>query len=376
MGLSIAASIATQFGEMYLIPQDRNLLQVSSIEPLQIDGVRVHLWAMLQRTDGLWLVSPLAEPMLRMSDSSGDLSAIADKSVATELIKSITLSAGEWAAAHPEALERAAAESFELDKEGLDRELAALKESLTCSAQAIDSITSEAPSQNSTRLLEYSQTMRRVAFDVPAMRKLTRAISHPGKDPGQRTSLQPQELWDPQTTKAKTHLRNVSCPRENSNSSTDAGTVISDQGPFVSPPTLGLVLKTRRIEVGLSQRELALRLGVKTSLVAQLESDCRRRPSFQLLGHVAEGLGLDKDRLFQLAENETTKSSSGGLKLVSRPEAKPGVFGRTRGLLDRHNATPRELKLLSQVSLMGKIKGSSALLFILDALRDCDESDD
>src|SRR6266446_2697382 len=128
MGLSIAASISTQFGEMYLIPQDRNLLQVSSIEPLQIDGVRVHLWAMLQRTDGLWLVSPLAEPMLRMSDSSGDLSAIADKSVATELIKSITLSAGEWAATHPEALERAAAESFELDKEGLDRELAALKE--------------------------------------------------------------------------------------------------------------------------------------------------------------------------------------------------------------------------------------------------------
>jgi transcriptional regulator with XRE-family HTH domain len=369
MEVSIAASICTQFGEMYLIPHDRNLLQVSSIEPLLIGVVRIHLWAMLQRSDKLWLVSPLAEPMLRLADGSGDMSAIADKSVAAELMKTITPLASDWAARHPEAFECAAAESFELDKQGLDRELVALKESLTCSAHAIDSITSEAPSENNARLREYSQTMRSMAFDVPVVRKMTRAISYSGKDSHQRA------LRDPQATNTKTHLRDVSCPRRNSNKSTDAGTAISDQGSSIGSPTLGLVLKNRRIEIGLSQRELALRLGVKARLVAQLETYCRRRPSLQLLGHVAGILGLDKDWLFQLAENETTKSSSGRLSAVSRPKGQAGVFGRNRALLDHHNITPRELRVLSQVNLMGKVKGSNALLFILDALRDCGESD-
>jgi transcriptional regulator with XRE-family HTH domain len=331
---------------------------------------------MLQRSDKLWLVSPLAEPMLWLADGSGDKPAIADNSVAAELFETIMPLVGDWAAERPEAFECAAAESFQLDKQGLDRELAALKESLTCSAQAIDSITSEAPSENNARLREYSQTMRSMAFDVPVVRKMTRAISYPGKGSRPRASLQALALRDPQATNTKTHLRDVSCPRRNSNKSTDAGTAVSDQGSSIGPPTLGLVLKNRRIEMGLSQRELALRLGVKAGLVAQLETDCRRRPSFQLLGHVADILGLDKDRLFQLAENETTKSSSGGLRAVSRPKGEAGVFGRNRALLDRHDITPRELNVLSQVNLMGKVKGSNALLFILDALRDCGESDE
>jgi hypothetical protein len=44
MEYGIAANIYTHFGEIYLIPQDRNLLQVSSIEPLHIRGVKIHLW--------------------------------------------------------------------------------------------------------------------------------------------------------------------------------------------------------------------------------------------------------------------------------------------------------------------------------------------
>jgi transcriptional regulator with XRE-family HTH domain len=376
MEYGIAANIYTHFGEICLIPQDRNLLQVSSIEPLQIRGVKIHLWAMLQRTEKLWLISPLAEPMLRLAHRSGDLSSIPDKSIAAELIKSITLSAGEWAAERPDAFKRAAAESFELDKQGLDRELAGLKESLTCSAQAIDSITSEAPSENSARLREYSQTMRGIAFDVPAMRKLTRAIPYPYRDSRQRASLQPVALRDPKATDAEPQLRDVSRSRKHSNNSTDTGAEASHQGPSIGPPTLASVLKHRRIEIGLSQRDLALKLGLKTGLVAQLETDWRRRPSFQLLAHVAGILGLEKDRLFQLAEDKTIKSSSGGLRAVSRPKGEAGAFGRNRALLGSHNVTPRELKVLSQVSLMGTIKGSNALLFILDALRDCDESDE
>jgi hypothetical protein len=49
MEISIIGSIRTPFGEVELIPQDRNLLQASSVEPLEFRGVTIHLWAMLER---------------------------------------------------------------------------------------------------------------------------------------------------------------------------------------------------------------------------------------------------------------------------------------------------------------------------------------
>jgi hypothetical protein len=54
MEISIVGSIRTLFGEVELIPQDRNLLQASSIEPLQFRGLMIHLWAILERTHGAW----------------------------------------------------------------------------------------------------------------------------------------------------------------------------------------------------------------------------------------------------------------------------------------------------------------------------------
>jgi transcriptional regulator with XRE-family HTH domain len=64
--------------------------------------------------------------------------------------------------------------------------------------------------------------------------------------------------------------------------------------------TLGTVLKDRRALLRLTQRELALRLGVKPSHVAYLETD-RRRPSLGLLSRMADVLGLRKESLFALA---------------------------------------------------------------------------
>jgi transcriptional regulator with XRE-family HTH domain len=310
MEISITGSIRTPYGEVVLIPQDRNLLQASSVEPLQFSGNTIHLWAMLERAHRSWGVSGVVEPLLHMVDGSGRTSSIAGESIAAELLKSVSLLAGEWAAAHPEAFECAAAAAFKFDQEGLNRELGALRESLTCLAQAIDSITAEAPSEHSARLRAYSRNIRTMASDVPAMQQITQALSFRGED----LNL-PRELLDlssPGAPAAKTkvnHLRNVTGGRKNSNQRVIAGPTVSGQSLWTNQTTLGRFLKKQRKDLGLSQQELALKLDVKAGHVAQLESDSGPRPSFQLLSHVAGVLGLDKDRLFQLAERAASPSS-------------------------------------------------------------------
>ena len=86
------------------------------------------------------------------------------------------------------------------------RELGVLRESLICSAQAIESITSEALSENSARLREFSQKMRSMAFDVPAMQKITQAISYPDEDPSELIDLLHLASWDAPAAHTKMDL--------------------------------------------------------------------------------------------------------------------------------------------------------------------------
>jgi transcriptional regulator with XRE-family HTH domain len=67
--------------------------------------------------------------------------------------------------------------------------------------------------------------------------------------------------------------------------------------------TLGQVVKQRRLALGLTQRELAERLGVKPNHITHLEAG-RLRPSLSLLAILAEALGLQKEPLFLLAHPE------------------------------------------------------------------------
>jgi hypothetical protein len=183
MEISLVGSIRTPYGEVELIPQDRNLLQVSSVEPLHFGDLKIHLWAMLERMQETWGISDAIAPVLHLIDRFGHRTLIAPESIPAELLKSATSLAGEWAVARPEVFECAAAAAFEYDKEGLDRELGALSESLTCSAQAVESIISEASSENSARLRKYSQKLRSMALEVPGMQKAARAISYLDTDP-------------------------------------------------------------------------------------------------------------------------------------------------------------------------------------------------
>jgi transcriptional regulator with XRE-family HTH domain len=134
--------------------------------------------------------------------------------------------------------------------------------------------------------------------------------------------------------------------------------------------SLGHVLKTRREELGLTQRELASKVNVKPSHVAYLEKD-RRRPSLALVSRLADVLGLEKEPLFLLAHPEASSLIAARREPASRQNREQvwRDFAGNKVLLARHGIKPRELKVLSQVNLLGKITASRNFLFVLNAIR-------
>jgi len=144
-----------------------------------------------------------------------------------------------------------------------------------------------------------------------------------------------------------------------------------------SRPTLGKLLQKQRHTLGLTQRELAVQLGVKPAHVAYLETD-RRRPSLGLLSRIATVLGLDREKLFALAHPEASSLMSSCAK-AKHPVAKDQAwkeFRYNKALLARHQVRPRELQVLAQVNLLGKVTAPRNFLFILNAIRQAVDEED
>jgi len=112
--------------------------------------------------------------------------------------------------------------------------------------------------------------------------------------------------------------------------------------------TLGSVLKRRREALGLTQRELARKLGVKASHIAYLENG-RRRPSLSLLSRIADTMGLDKQSLFVLTHPEA-RTLIGARREPTRKPSSDQVwrdFVGNRVMLRRYQIKPRELRVLA-----------------------------
>jgi transcriptional regulator with XRE-family HTH domain len=142
--------------------------------------------------------------------------------------------------------------------------------------------------------------------------------------------------------------------------------------------SLGQVLKGQREILGLTQRELAAKLDVKASHVAYLEKD-RRRPSLGLVSRIANVLGLEKEALFLLAHPEASSLLS-DRREAAAPERNPEQVWRdfmgNKAMLARHQVKPNELKVLSQVNLLGKVTAPRQFFFILNAIRQAVEEED
>lgn len=74
---------------------------------------------------------------------------------------------------------------------------------------------------------------------------------------------------------------------------------------------IGARLREERERVGISQRELARRLGVSASLISQIESD-QSKPSVSTLYAVVTELGVSLDHVFQVHGSEAAPSAPAG----------------------------------------------------------------
>jgi transcriptional regulator with XRE-family HTH domain len=133
--------------------------------------------------------------------------------------------------------------------------------------------------------------------------------------------------------------------------------------------TLGLLVRRRRQVLGLSQAELARRLGVKPAYISVIEKD-RRRPSLPLLQRMSDVLGIESQSLFLLSHPEA--------KLLLRARAQAGPlegghswrsFSGDKALLARYNIKRLELEVLSQVRRLGEVRQPRDFLRILCAIR-------
>lgn len=141
--------------------------------------------------------------------------------------------------------------------------------------------------------------------------------------------------------------------------------------------TLGSVLRARRHDLQLTQREVAAKLGVKPAHIAYLELD-HRRPSLSLLNRIAEVLDLDRERLILLSHPEARNFISGARK----PEAALPKdqawrdFKRNKTVLNRYKVSKKEMQVLSQVALLGRVTTPRSFLFILNSIRQAVEDEE
>jgi transcriptional regulator with XRE-family HTH domain len=138
--------------------------------------------------------------------------------------------------------------------------------------------------------------------------------------------------------------------------------------------TFGELLKKKRQELSLTQRALAGRLGITAAHVAWLESGARK-PSLTLLQRIADTLDLDARKLFPLsypAEARCLRESRNNVK--SEKSAWQRLAGN-RALRARERVSPAEMKVLREISRLGRVSSERQLLFVLKSVRLAFEED-
>lgn len=133
----------------------------------------------------------------------------------------------------------------------------------------------------------------------------------------------------------------------------------------------GKRVREQRDVLGISQTQLAKRLGVQASYVAYIENN-QRRPSLPLVKRIANVLNLDPKEMFFLSHPEARSLVGEEEKPKARrpEETDPWKqFLANRGLLKRHRVSANEIKMLKQVSLLTDVSSPRDFLFILNTLR-------
>ena len=130
---------------------------------------------------------------------------------------------------------------------------------------------------------------------------------------------------------------------------------------------LGQLIRATRESAGLSQRELGRSLGVTASHVAYIESGARL-PSRTVVLRLAQTLGINRQTLILAAYPELASS-------VPSTDNRKQAWRDFVAVARQYSVTPREMAVMRQISLIGKISSSRSYLFILNSIRQSFEAD-
>lgn len=130
--------------------------------------------------------------------------------------------------------------------------------------------------------------------------------------------------------------------------------------------SFGQVIRERRRRLSLTQQEVANKVGTSVIYIGLLETG-KRRPSASVVGRLAEALGLDRSELFFLANPEARTLVNGEKSSTSASAWEE--FRKDEYLQRAHKVTPTEMDLLSRVALMGELRSSRDLVFVLNTVR-------
>ena len=130
--------------------------------------------------------------------------------------------------------------------------------------------------------------------------------------------------------------------------------------------TFGEVIRERRRQADLTQREVAVRIGTSTPYIGHLESG-KRHPSEEIVARLADALGFERKELFFLANPKAHA-------IVAAPAVTEGSsaweeFRRNHQLRNSMRVTAQEMEMLARVALMGEVRSTRDFLYILNTVR-------
>src|SRR5438552_2400015 len=110
---------------------------------------------------------------------------------------------------------------------------------------------------------------------------------------------------------------------------------------------LGEYLKVRRAALGLTQRSLALRLGIAPGYMTMIEKG-ERRPSFKLIARIADTLRVDRQQLLFTAYPEAKEfvTQPNGTR-PTKSSRSWRSFIKNGALLAHYQVSARELQTLA-----------------------------
>jgi len=134
---------------------------------------------------------------------------------------------------------------------------------------------------------------------------------------------------------------------------------------------LGRLIKQKRSELGLTQRELARKLQVEASHVAYLESG-KRKPSLTLMARIEDAIGVSRQQIFLLSHPEAAAVVNPSDRAAVRIQQTnpPRGFISDRAFVNRHRITRREIRAFKELSLLGYVLSKHQVLAILTMIRE------